>query len=146
MVNIANIACKTVGIAGLSAATYDAYANAKHHSDAQTASVSADTFESVIAAERSNTNASHVTNAVQKKIANLRMQNPIVPLFGKAKGFVEGFISSLGDNIIPIALSSIALGTKGLMQKAGAWGLGIYAVYQLAKEGFGVGKTAPVDE
>ena len=146
MVNVANIVCKTAGVAGLSAAVYDAYANAKHHSSAQTTSLSADTFESIIAAERSNTNASHVTNAIQKKVGNFRMQNPLVPLIGKVKGFAEGFISSLGDNIMPIALSSIAIGTKGFMQKTGAWGLGIYAVYQLAKEGFGVGKTTPVDE
>ena len=146
MVNISNIVCKTTGIAGLSIAAYDAYAMAKHHSDAETSKVSADTFESVVAAQRSNSNASAVTNAMQKKVADLRMKNPIVQLFGKLKGFGEGFISSLGDNIIPIALSSIAIASKGIIQKAGAWGLGIYGIYQVAKEGFGLGKTAPVDE
>ena len=146
MVSVSNIVCKTAGITGLSVACYDAYAMAKHHADAGAASVSADTFESVIAAQRSNSSASAFTNAMQEKVADLRMKNPIVPLFGKIKGFAEGFISSLGDNIIPIALSSIALATKGFIQKAGAWGLGIYGAYLLAKEGFGMGKTAPIDE
>lgn len=144
--NVSNIVCKAAGLTGLSIAAYDAYAMAKHHADASTASVSADTFESVVAAKRSNSSASAFTNAMQEKVSDLRMKNPIVPLFGKIKGFGEGFISSLGDNIIPIALSSLALGAKGFIQKAGAWGLGIFGVYLLAKEGFGVGKTAPVDE
>jgi len=146
MVNIANIVCKTVGIAGLSAVTYDAYAMAKHHSSAAAAELSADTFESAVAAQRSNSSASHLTGAMQNKVAEFRMKNPIIPIFGKIKGFVQGFISSLGDNIIPVICSAMALGTKGKLQKAGAWGLGIFGVYQIAKEGFGLGKTAPVDE
>ena len=143
---MANIVCKTAGIAGLSAVTYDALAMAKHHSSADSSSISADTFERTIAAQRSNSNASHVTGMMQNKIADLRLKNPIVPIFGTVKGFVEGFFSSLGDNIIPIIFSSVALGTKGTVQKAGAWGLGIFGLYQLAKEGFGLGKTAPVDD
>ena len=83
---------------------------------------------------------------MQSKVADFRMKNPIVPIFGKIKGFIEGGLTSLGDNIIPAALSAVALGTKGSIQKAGGWGLAIYGIYQLAKEGFGLGKTAPVDE
>jgi len=146
MVNVANIVCKTAGLAGLTAVTYDAYEIGKHHASAGTAEMSADIFEKTIAAERSNSNASHVSNVVQKKIADIRMKNPIIPLFGKIKGFVKGFIETLGDNFIPIALSSIALTAKGRLQKAGAWALGIYGAYILAKEGFGLGKTSPVDE
>ena len=146
MVNIANIVCKTTGLVGLSAVTYDAYAMAKHHSGAASAEITADTFEQVVAAKRSNSSASHLTGAMQSKVADWRMKNPIVPLVGKIKGFVEGFLSSLADNIIPTTLSAIALATKGKTQKAGGWGLAIYGVYQLAKEGFGLGKTAPVDK
>ena len=143
---VANIVCKTAGIAGLSAVVYDAYAMAKHHSSAASADITADTFEKVVAAQRSNSSASHVTGAIQNKVADLRMKNPIVPIFGKIKGFIEGFMSSLADNIIPTCLSALALGAKGKTQKAGGWGLAIFGIYQLAKEGFGLGKTAPVDE
>ena len=146
MVSVSNIVCKTAGIAGLSVAAYDAMAMAQHHASAETSKMSADTFESVIAAQRSNSTASAFTNAMQEKVGDLRMKNPVVPLFGKVKGYVEGFFSSLGDNIIPVALSSVALAAKGTLQKAGAWGLGVYGCYLLAKEGFGVGKTSPVDE
>ena len=142
---ISNIVCKTAGIAGLSLVAYDALAMAKHHANAESASISADVFESVVAAERSNSSASAATNAMQKGVADFRMTNPIVPLVGKVKGYIQGFFSSLGDNIIPVTLSSIALASKGALQKAGAWGLGIYSGYLLAKEGFGLGKTSPVD-
>ena len=146
MAIIANIVCKAAGIAGLSAVAYDAYAVAKHHSNAAAAEISADTFEKAVAAQRSNSAASYVTGAMQDKVADFRMKNPIVPIIGKIKGFCEGFLTSLGDNIIPTAFSALALGTKGAAQKAGAWGLAIYGGYQLLKEGFGLGKTAPVDE
>ena len=146
MVSVANIVCKTVGVAGMSLAVYDAYAMAQHHSMAGSLETSADVYEKAVAAERSNTSASHVTSAMQSKIANLRMNNPIVPIIGKAKGFVTGFISSLGDNIMPITLSALAIATKGFVQKCGAWGLGIYGVYQVAKEGFGLGKSTAVDK
>ena len=146
MVNVANIVCKAAGIAGLSIAAYDAYAMAQHHASAASAEATADVFEKAVAAERSNSSASYATGAMQKKVADLRMKNPIVPIFGKIKGFAEGFVSSLGDNIIPITFSAIALAAKGFLQKAGAWGLAIYGVYQLAKEGFGLGKTAPIDK
>ena len=143
---VANIVCKTAGIAGISAVTYDAFAMAKHHADAATTGVSADVFEKAIAAERSNSTASALTGTMQKKVADLRMKNPIVPIFGKIKGFLEGFLSSLGDNIIPTTLSAVAMASKGAIQKAGAWGLAIYGAYHFAKEGFGLGKTAPVDD
>ena len=146
MVNVANIVCKTAGIAGLSAVTYDAIAMAKHHANAGAAEASADVFEKVVAAERSNNTASHLTGAMQEKVADWRIKNPIVPIFGKLKGYIEGTLSSLGDNIVPVCLSAVALTTKGFMQKAGAWGLAIYGTYQIAKEGFGLGKTTPVDE
>ena len=146
MANISNIVCKTVGIAGMSAAIYDAYGMAHHHSASGALESSADVYEKAVAAERSNANASYVTGAMQNKIANFRMNNPIVPIIGKTKGFITGFIGSLGENIIPITLSTLALATKGISQKAGAWGLGIYGVYQVAKEGFGLGKNSAVDE
>ena len=146
MVNVSNIVCKTVGVAGMSAAIYDAYAMAQHHSSAGALETSADVYEKAVAAERSNTGGSYVTTAMQSKIANLRMNNPIIPILGKVKGFSTGFISSLGENIIPIALSSLALATKGFAQKAGAWGLAIYGVYQIAKEGFGLGKSSAIDK
>ncbi len=146
MVSVANIACKTAGIAGMSAIVYDAYAHAKHHSAVDAEELSADVFENAIAATRTNADASHVTGVMQKKLTNLRMHNPIIPVIGKIKGFVSGFFGSLADNIVPTVLSAIALGGRGFMQKAGAIGLVGYTLLKVAKEGFGLGKKSPIDE
>lgn len=146
MVNMANILYKTVGIAGMSAVIYDTCATAKRYSSVEAERFSSDVYESTIAARHSNTNASYVTGAMQDKISNLRTNNPIIPFLGKIKGSVAGTLNGLADNIIPIALSSMALAGKGFMQKTGAWGLGIYGIYQIAREGFGIGKTTPIDK
>ena len=143
---VGKVICKTVGIAGMSAVLYDAYATGKHHSHSHALEATADNFESVVAAQRTNTNGSHVANAMQNKVANLRMSNPIVPAIGKIKGFISGFASSLGDNIIPVSLASLALLGKNFWAKLGAWGLAGYGAYTILKEGFGIGKTSPVDE
>ena len=143
---VANIVYKTVGVAGMSAVLYDAAAKAKRQSTVGAEELSADVFESSYAAKRSSSKESHLTSAVQRKISDLRMKNPLIPLIGKTKGFIGGFFDSLGDNIIPIIFSSMAMAAKGTFQKAGAWGLGIYAIYQVAKEGFGLGKSSIVDK
>ena len=146
MVKFSNIVCKTIGLAGMSAVVYDAYATAKHHSMVGAEEASADIFEKSVAASRSTTTESHLTGAMQRKVSDLRMQNPIIPIFGKITGFVKGFINGLGDNIVPVLCSSVALAGKGKWQKGGAWGLGIYGLLQVAKEGFGLGKNSAVDE
>ena len=142
---VSNIVCKTVGIAGMGAIVYDAYAHAKHHSAVESEALSADVFEKAVAAELSNTDASHITNEMQKKITHLRANNPLIPIVGKTKGFISGALSSLANNIIPVTFSAIALAAKGKLQKAGAWGLGIFGLYKVAKEGFGLGKKSPID-
>jgi len=141
---MANIVCKTAGIAGLSFATYDATRKAKMFSKVGEQKATADTFESVIATKRTMGTASATTNMMQNKVAELRTANPIVPFFGKISGYIKGFLKSAGDNIVPVSFSAMALAGKGGWQKFGALGLAAYSVYMVLKEGFGVGKTTPM--
>ena len=101
---ISTVLCKTAGIAGMSAALYDAYsvgnANSKRYSNLN----NADYFEKIHTAQRTLSSESPTNNAIQKKVANLRYNNPIVPAYGKIKGFIDGTLKSLGDNLIPIIL------------------------------------------
>lgn len=143
---VSNIACKTVGIAGMSAAIYDAYAAGKHHSHSGASEMTADYFEKIHAAERTSSTDSHITSAAQKKIADLRMNNPLIPVAGSIKGFIKGALGSLGDNIIPVSLASLAIGTKGFWSKFGAWGIAIWTGFKVLQEGFGVGKKTPADD
>ena len=145
MNTIGKIACKTIGLASMSAIIYDAYSIGKHHSKVGAQEASADIFEKAIAAKRTNTNESYLTNAMQNKVSDLRMNNPLFPLFGKIKGFIKGSLISLGNNIIPVSLASMALLGKNTCAKIGAWGTAAYAAFLILREGFGVGKHTPID-
>ena len=142
---MANIICKTAGIAGLSLATYDATKKAKVFSKVGAQNAAADTFEKVIATKRTMEVASATTNAMQSKVAELRTSNPVIPFIARIKGYFKGFFKSAGENIVPISFSAMALGGGKRVQKFGAIGLAAYSVYMILKEGFGVGKTSPMD-
>ena len=101
---ISNIVCKTAGVAALSAVTYDAYKIGLAVSKNGTNAGQADLYERVYAAERTTTNVSPVTSAMQKKVAELRMNNPIIPVMNRVKGFVKGVLIGFGNNIIHVAL------------------------------------------
>ena len=105
----------------------------------------ADHFEKVHASTRTLSGESSVNSAMQKKIAEMRMDNPLFSIMGNIKGFTKGFLNTLGNNLIPVAFSSLALATKGTMSKIGAWGVAGYGLFTVLKEGFGLGKNTPVD-
>ena len=142
---MANIICKTAGVAGMSAVIYDAYNVGRRHSHHIAEQTSADYFEKIVDAKRTTSNESDVSNAIQNKVTDLRMRSPIVPFFGKVKGFTGGVLNSLGSNIVPVLFSSMALAGKGFWAKAGAWGLAGFAGLKVLQEGFGVGKKTPMD-
>lgn len=143
---MANIVCKTVGIAGMSAVLYDAYSLGSKNSKRNMQKVNANHFEKVIADTRTLSSESAVSGAMQKKVADFRMNNPLISIFGTVSGFVSGALNSLGDNIIPAACASIALAAKGTLAKVGAWGTAGYGIYTVLKEGFGATKKSPMDE
>ena len=142
---ISKIVCKTVGLAGLSAVVYDAYSVGKHYGAGNSMAQSADTFEHIVAANRTSTSASPVTSAIQNKVSDLRMNNPLVPAYGKVKGFIKGSLESLGDNIILVGCTTLAMAGKGFFAKLGAWGVAGCGLYTILREGFGFGKQSPVD-
>lgn len=140
-----NILCKTVGIAGMSAVVYDAYSRGKANSSRNTQAADADHFEKIIADTRSCSTESAMTSAMQNKVRDLRMNNPLVSMFGSIQGFISGALNSLGDNIIPTTFASIALAAKGKISKLGAWGTIGYGIFTVLREGFGVTKKTPMD-
>ena len=142
---VSNIVCKTVGIAGMSAVLYDSYSVAKKNSIRVAQMDNADHFEKVHASTRTLSGESSVNSAMQKKIAEMRMDNPMFSIMGNIKGFAKGFLNTLGNNLIPVAFSALALATKGTMSKIGAWGVAGYGLFTIAKEGFGLDKQTPMD-
>ena len=142
---VPKIICKTVGIAGMSAAIYDAYTLGSKNSQRTNQMVNADHFEKVHSSTRTLSSESSINSAVQNKIADLRMQNPLFSVFGSAKGFVSGFFNSLGSNIIPISFAALALAGKNIVSKIGAIGVAGYGLFTILHEGFGIGKSSPID-
>ena len=140
-----NLACKAIGIAGISAVAYDAYTVGKSKSKKIALTTQADTFQSIVAAERTTSNVSPLTGAMQRKVADLRMSNPLVPLYGRIKGFFKGFFNSIGDNFVLAGFASMALAGKGFWGKLGALGSAGFVGFKILKEGFGVGKKSPMD-
>jgi len=145
MRTVGKIVCKTVGVAGMSAVLYDAFSVGKAQSIRTSQASEADFFEKIHADTRTTTNESPLAGAMQKKVANMRMNNPLVSLSGKFKGAMSGFFSSLGDNLVPAATASLALAGKGFWAKLGAWGTAGYGLFVLAREGFGLSKKSPID-
>ena len=142
---VSNIVCKTVGIAGMSAVLYDSYSVAKKNSIRVAQMDNADHFEKVHASTRTLSGESSVNSAMQKKVAEMRMDNPLFSIMGNIKGFAKGFLNTLGNNLIPVAFSALALATKGTMSKIGAWGVAGYGLFTIAKESFGLDKQTPMD-
>ena len=143
---ISNIVCKTIGFAGASAVLYDAYKIGHEHSIKFSKKESADRFEKMVADQRTASSESHVSSAIQNKVTELRMENPIIPIWGRIKGFFHGGLESMGNNIIPVIFTSFALAGRNFFAKLGAWGLVGCGLYTVLKEGFGVGKHTAVDE
>lgn len=142
---IANIAYKAVGITGLSCALYDASVRAKTTSKIYSDSITGDYLEKVHFSTRGLNENSAINNAMQQKVRDWRMNNPIVPAYGKVVGTFKGFFNSIGDKLIPISFASLAIATKGLPSKIGAFGVIGTAIYNIAVEGFGVGKSTSMD-
>ena len=118
---VGKIVCKTVGVAGMSAVLYDAVSRSRAQSKRTSQQFDADFFEKVHADTRTTATESPLTSAMQKKVANWRMNNPIVSMSGKIKGGTSGFLSSL------------------------AWGTVGYGLFVVAREGFGLSKKSPID-
>lgn len=142
---VPKIICKTVGIAGMSAVIYDAYTLGNRNSQRTKLMVNADHFEKVHYSTRNLTNESALNRGIQKKVANLRMENPLFSVYGSAKGFIKGFLDSLGNNIIPVTFAALALAGKNTVSKIGAIGVAGYGLFTILHEGFGVGKSTPID-
>ena len=145
MKTLAKIACRTAGIAGMSAIVYDAWSVGKENSRKISQLETADHFIRVHDSTRTLSFENPTKNMIQEKVKDFRMDSPIFPVWGKIKGFVHDTLESLADNIIPAVLSSFALAGKGFAAKLGAWGLAGYGVYTIMKEGFGFGKPSPMD-
>ena len=94
---------------------------------------------------RTTDNFSYVSNGLREKTFDIRSRLPFASLWGKVKGAFEGGLYSLGTNIFTVACSAFALLSKGAFAKIGSAGVGLALLYDILRNGFGVGKQHPMD-
>lgn len=144
MVSVGKIITKTIGVAGLGMALYDAtqYSkmSAKHNSLAR----QADYLEKSYYNSRTIDNISTNSNKIRAKTFDLETWNPLPSFFGKIKGGIKGFFYSLAVNMPLVVTSCLAFASKGVMSTIGAVGVGLTLAYNIARNGFGLGKKHPM--
>lgn len=145
MKTITKIVCRTVGTLGMGCALYDAVKVAKHHSREESMKQEAKHIERVYANTRTVDTVSFTDSAIQGKIADRRMNNPLYSFWGSIKGGVSGFLSGMGNHVFTVACSAFALASKGKMAQIGAIGVGLSACFNIAHNAFGIGKKTPLD-
>lgn len=144
MVSVGQIVSKTVGVAGLGLAMYDAVQCSKMSSRKNAHARQADYLEKSFYNSRTIDNISANSNRLRAKTFDLETWNPLPAFFGKISGGVKGFLYSLSTSL-PLVLSScLAIGCKGFLSKLGAVGVALSLAYNIARNGFGFGKEHPM--
>ena len=145
MKNITKIACRTIGTLGMGYALYDAVRVANYTSRVSSQNQQAKYLENIYANTRTVDNFSYNSNSIQNKAFELRSKNPLPSVWGRIKGWTQGILNSLGGNLLTVACSACAILSKGILAKIGAIGLGIGLCYNIARNGFGLGKQNPMN-
>lgn len=140
----AKIACRTIGVAGMGLATYDVGRVANRVSKNTSAVEHAKFIENAYFDSRTIDSDSYLSNGIREGAFNLRLKDPVPSLWGRVKGYFKGAFNALGNNILIISSSALALLGKGIYAKIGAIGVGLSLAYDLIRNGFGVGKNHPM--
>jgi len=144
MNTLSKIACRTIGAAGIGVAVYDAAKVSKYFAETGKDTTQQRYLERVYYSSRTTDQVSYNTNVLREKVFDLRSKNPIPAIYGKIKGGIQGFLYGMGNYLPVIACSTLALACKNWLAKAGAIGIGLAALYKVAREGFGLGKDNPM--
>ena len=144
MASLGIIACRVIGTAGLGLALFDAVQGTKAAARHQAHKKTADYLEKSYFNARTTDNISANQNKIRAKVFDLETKNPLPTLFGKVKGGVNGLIYSLGNALPLVLCSSLAILGKNILAKAGAIGVACSLAYNVARNGFGLGKEHPM--
>lgn len=140
----AKIACKTIGTAGMGLALYDASQRCSISARRGAQHQQAKYLENAYFNARTLDTASSSSNELRQKTFDLRTRNPLPTLWGKIKGGCNGIVHGLSDQLPIVACSSMALLGKGKVAKFGAIGAILTVCYDIARNGFGLGKQTPM--
>lgn len=145
MKTLTKIACRTVGTIGIGASLYNAMRVGNQFSRNESQRIQAKYLENVYFDSRTTDSVDYIDNQLRQKTFDLRSRNPIPSVWGKVKGWTQGSLYGLGNNLFTVACASLALISKGFWAKAGAIGVALSACYSIARNGFGLGKHHPMN-
>ena len=145
MNTLTKIACKTAGSLGSAFVVYDAIKVGKQYSKIRSEQAQANFLEKTYFDSRTVENHSYTDNSVRRKVFDMRAKNPLLALWGKLKGATEGVLLATGDQLPMVACSALALLNKGKWAKWGAIGTAMCFCYNIARNGFGLGKNHPLE-
>ena len=135
---------KATGYVGLAAIAYDAHKLGQVRAGEQRRSAIADSGLDAYMDSKTLDRPSVLMSKVQNKRFDMEMKghlfNGVRNFFNSVVGYVKGFGESLVTNVVPLALTTAAVLTKGAASKAAAIGLAAYGTVDVAKNCFGAGK------
>ena len=135
---------KATGYVGLAAIAYDAHKLGQVRAGEQRPSAIADSGLDAYMDSKTLDRPSVLMSKAQNKRFDMEMKghlfNGVRNFFNSVVGYVKGFGESLVTNVVPLALTTAAVLTKGAASKAAAIGLAAYGTVDVAKNCFGAGK------
>ena len=141
---LTKIACRTVGAIGMGLAIYDTARLSKHTAKARSRMSQADYLEKAYFNSRTLDDESYISNGIRKKTFDLRIKNPLASIWGSIKGGVEGALYAMGNNLMLISSSALAILSKGRLAIVGTIGIGLRFLYDILHNGYGIGKNHPM--
>ena len=145
MVSVGQGVCKTIGVAGMAAVMVDVVSGTKAAARHRAHVASSKYLEDAYFNSRTIDNISANSNRLRALSFDFQTWNPLPTIAGKIKGGVNGALYSLGVQLPAIVCSALALTTKGFLSKLGAAGVVLGVSYNIARNGFGLGKTNPMN-
>lgn len=144
------VLAKGVGVAGLGAVLYDAHQygkiQARTSGKNQLADSACDAYMGSTTLNSTSTIDSKLQNARFKAEMNGSIFGGIRRGFAQAKGYIKGAMTSLAENIVPLALSAGTLITGGPVSKVCAAATAIYGAVRATTVAFGIGKPNPLNK
>ncbi len=138
--NYVKYLAKAVGATTLGLIAYDSHVIGKLQSDVYAQSRDANVCMDLYETSQRLESPSMIQSKVKDKIYKYSLGSGFLHFINSGIGYFAGFGSMLVDSVVPLGLGLGALLAKN-KKAAGtsAAGLGIYALYSLVKDGFGIG-------
>lgn len=139
--DIPNIITKGVGIAGLGLVLYDSHFAGKIEADSFPKAQKARSLVKSHKHYMELDSPSIVKQKVKKGILDYKTDENISEFFNSIRGYFKGFGNMLVTNVVPLALATGTVATKGIASKTFGAGLLAYGGIFMAQELFGIGKS-----